>query len=628
MQRLKWIRRTLFSAALLLASAIPALAGGVDDFTLTKAMPADAFLVVHTRGHEGQKFLKEQFARVWAEFEKLHLERDVKRILKKSMQDEGHDVEQFDEQWQMVNDLISGVDWSGLGEREYAFSMKLGEPMPEFISLMLPAKDKVQADFDGMAGILQHLAKLGGEQVTLATEGDGANVTHRLSVIGAPFPIVLTVARHGDAIAVGFGTTMVEQSLAMLSGKEGATVASTPNFQAAFKKLPPPADCLTFFDTSKFFTQLRALLSNFEAMAKTQGEGDQDAQKAFALINKLIDGGNLFEYIAATATTDGMKTTSESIAKFRDDAKSRLFYPILFGNPPLKDPLKYVPKDATDFAAMGGINLGEAYKVLIKIIKEDIPEGDQALAEIESLKQTQGIDLEKDVFGWLQGGLTTISQPGPTPYAPGKFALLLPVTDEAAAQAALDKLIAKIQPMTEGESAMLKFSDAEVAGKPFKTLGAPMLMAMSPISSITFGITDKMLMVVSSADFAESVLATGAGKEPNISKSERFQKEGIQPKGEVTSISFQDQTQFGEQLGTMMGMAGLLAMNVRENPVAEGALTMVSKLGRVVRKLDFFLSSASVSYREGDLLITQSVNNYRPSPAAKKPASESENKPE
>lgn len=624
------IRTAFLSAAVLLAAAIPSLGKGVDDFTLAKAIPADAFLAIHTRGHDGQKFLNEQYARVWAEFEKLRLERDLKRLIKKTMQDEGHDVTTFDDQWQMVSDMITSVGWSGLGEREYAFCMKLGEDVPvEFISLMMPAKDKVQANFDGLSGILQHLAKLAGEAMTLATEGEGTKVTHKLSAVGAPFPLVLTVARHDDVIAIGFGATMVEQSLAMLGGASGATMATTPNFQSAFKKLPPPTDSLSFVDFSKFFTQLRAMMAKMKQFGEAQGGGpDEEADKAFGLINKMLDGVNMFEFVAACATTDGMKTTSESIAVLRADAKSCAFYPIFMGNPAVKDPLKYVPKDASDFAVNAGINLREAYKLLIKVLKEDVPEGEQAIAEIESMKE-QGIDLENDVFGWLQGSFITISQPGPTPYAPGNFAFILPVTDEEKGQEVIGKLLAMAEPMTQGEQAMVRFSDAEVAGKPFKSISVPMLAAMAPVSSITFGITDKMLMVVSSTEFAEKVLETGAGKAENISKSERFLKEGLAPSGDVLSISFTDQTNFGEQWGTVMGMASLGAMQVRDNPVAEGALTMISKLGRVVKKMDFFLSSASISVQEGNVVHTKSVSNYRPSPTPKKPTSTtSENKPE
>ena len=54
----------------LLAMAPSAPAAGMDDFKLTRAIPADAMLVVQTRDHAGRKFVNEQFDRVWAEVEK------------------------------------------------------------------------------------------------------------------------------------------------------------------------------------------------------------------------------------------------------------------------------------------------------------------------------------------------------------------------------------------------------------------------------------------------------------------------------------------------------------------------------------------------------------------------------
>ena len=55
---------TLFAAA----CALPAWAGGIDDFSLTRAIPADAFLAVHTRNHDGLTFLNKQYDRVWQAF--------------------------------------------------------------------------------------------------------------------------------------------------------------------------------------------------------------------------------------------------------------------------------------------------------------------------------------------------------------------------------------------------------------------------------------------------------------------------------------------------------------------------------------------------------------------------------
>jgi hypothetical protein len=44
----------------LLATARPGAAAGVDDFKLSKALPADAMIIAQGRDHAGRKFVREQ----------------------------------------------------------------------------------------------------------------------------------------------------------------------------------------------------------------------------------------------------------------------------------------------------------------------------------------------------------------------------------------------------------------------------------------------------------------------------------------------------------------------------------------------------------------------------------------
>ena len=111
-----------------LVVAQPAVAGGIDDFRLTRAIPADAMVAYHTRDHAGQEFVQKQFERVWAAVEKQGFDRDFKRLMRGAMQDAGEDVEQFDAQWQKITDLAAGIPWSQLCAREFAFALKIGMP--------------------------------------------------------------------------------------------------------------------------------------------------------------------------------------------------------------------------------------------------------------------------------------------------------------------------------------------------------------------------------------------------------------------------------------------------------------------------------------------------------------------
>ncbi|RMF71077.1 MAG: hypothetical protein D6744_18480, partial [Planctomycetota bacterium] len=59
---------------------------------------------------------------------------------------------------------------------------------------------------------------------------------------------------------------------------------------------------------------------------------------------------------------------------------------------------------------------------------------------------------------------------------------------------------------------------------------------------------------------------------------------------------------------------------VAKNPVVGTLLRMAPKLGRVARKIDFLLSSASQTTKNGNVLHTKTVMNYREPPKIEKPA--------
>ena len=630
--------RFLATAIGVLALAAGALAKGIDDFTLTKAIPADVFVAIHTRGHDGQAWLNKQLARLTEEVEKARFDRDVKRMIKKLVQEnaEDADVAKFDEQWQKVSDLLAAVEWFKLAEREYAFCMRFGEIIPEFVSLMQPPADKAQSNFEGLAGLLKALAGLDETEFKLDSDTQGDLSTHRLSVPNAPFPMVLTLAKYKEVIAIGFGPTLVEQSLALLSGKEGKTLASTPRFQDAFKKVAAPTDAAAFTDVKALLGQLRRVIDTAMKMAEghmpKEGEpGYDEAVKGKKIPGKIFDMCDIFEYAAGSRTTEGMKTTGEAITVLRDDAKSKPLYQIFYSNPPVKNPLSFVPKDASDFQVSSGVNVKAVYDTIVKMLKEDFPHGEEAISELNGLKE-QGFDIEADLISWIQGATVMSSQPGPNAYAPGDWVFMLKVSDEAKCKAQLDKLVAMAEPMLSGNQGSI--APAEIPGtEGFRTVNHQMLMMMGGVAP-TFGVKSGWMMVGSNAKYIEKTLATIGGGE-NVSKNSRYEKEGLQPSGDVLSISFSDQTKLGEQLAAALGMLPMLKMSmpdIQKNPVADGLIDIAARFGRVLRKLDFLNSSSSITTMDGNTVRVKTLTTYREPPApAKKPdsadADKSENSP-
>ncbi len=633
-----WVGRAACGVLLSLLASIPALGGGgVEAYSLTKAIPADAVVAIHTRSHDGQKFVNEQFARVWAELEAVRLDRDVKRAFKAMAEQNGTTAEAFDAQWQQVVDLCNAVEWSQLSAREYAMGLKL-TPLPEIVTLMMPPADQVQSIFDGLSGVAQTLVKLTGEQLTLTTEGEGASVIHRVTPVGAPIPLQLVVAREKDVIfvAVGAGSSLFEQSLALLRGEEGKVLAKDERFKAALADLPEGKDALTFVDLSRLMGQVRALMDQAIAMG-APGEGAPEAQiaefnKVKALPEKLIGALDMFETVASATTTEGMKSTTTSITRLQEDAGKRGFYPVVFGNKPLAEPLKHVPVQAENFSVGSGIDLQALWKLALDFLKNDVPEGEMAVAQLNEAAAGVNLNIETDIVGWLQGGYVSFGIPGATSFSPSEWAFLLQVRDEAKAREMIGRLVDLVGPMLAQQQGQVV--DAELEGtEGFKSFVVPQLV-MFGLNKPTLGVKDGWLFVGSSAETIGKSLETAAGKNKSIAENDRFKAEGLSPKGETLEVSFSDMTKWGEQIGQVLMMAPMMQMAMGEGakePAVQALFGMIGKLGRVMRKFDFFQSMATMSTFDGKQTVTMTVMNYRmpevPKATDEKPAGASAGEP-
>ncbi len=611
----------------LLAMAPSAPATGIDDFKLTRAIPADAMLVVQTRDHEGRKFVNEQFDRVWAEVEKQHFEKDLKRLLQSAIQEQGGDTAAFETHWQQITDLAAGVEWSNLSKQEFAFAMKLSPPFGvDLVVLMVPPKDRVAENFDGLVAILKSLTELAGEGMLIhSEEGTGNSVVHKLSMANMPVPLGLMLARHEDVLLIGIGSTMPEQALALLRGQAGAagaTLASTDRFKEAFKQLPPPADELFFADLAKIMAQMRVfaqMAASVNATQPAEPGAAAEAKGPLSFLVPMVDALDLWECAASVSSTDGMKTTSEAVVVLRSDAKSKPFGKVFYGGAPLREPLKYVPKEATGVSVGSGMDWQALYKAVLGFIGSEVPDGKNLLAQWDTTRQQLPFDIEKDLLSWIGSSYATFSAPIPTPFMPGSV-LVLDVRDQEKAAASL-ALVSDLINKQFGEQGA-GVEDAKLEGvEGFKQVILPPFLMMIPgLGQPLYGLKDGHLILANGPKVLALALETAAGKHESFAKNERFVQEGLPLTEGMTGFSFQDLTGWGDSIGQVLNMVGLLrgmVPDLAQNPAAGTAILMVSKAGNVFKQFNFYRSQCSVSTVDGNTLHQKSVLNYQEPPKPK-----------
>lgn len=623
-------------AAALGLFAPAAWAGGADEFTLTRAIPTDVFMVAHARSHEGQAFLKAQQARVWDALVNSGIDKEVKKLIASIAQEEGGEaqVKQTEEAWTKVSELLAGVDWATLGERESAFAMRFGNlPFPEFVFLFMPPASKVDANFTGLAAMLDELVKLAPEELALASDDAGDTQMRTLSPKNAPFPINLTLARHKDVLVISFGGSLGEQVVAMLKEPGGETLAKSERFIAAFKELPAPVDSLSFVDFTRLLTQLRGAIDNVMQMTPTPAPDDPNYathQSLMKLPGKIIDAFDMFEYAADVSATRDKRTTTDSITILKADAKSKPLYAVFFGNGPMQSPLKYIPENAGGFSVSSGIDLLALYKEVVRFIGAEVPNGAELIAQWNEQQTQAGFNVETELLSWIQGSMTSFDVPGASAYATGDFVFMIGVRDEAKAGEMIGKLVALVEPMLTQQNGAIE--DAEIAGATgFKSFAHPML-GMMQLTRPTIGVHAGSLIIGSSPKVIEASLAVAAGSAPNFGTNKRFLAEGISPAANVSSLSFTDTSTMGRDLAQLLRMVPMFGAmagpEVGKNPVLAALLRCCSKLAPVVEKLDYFQSDCSMTTVDGLTIRSQTINNYRDpaaTPEGERPGGESQN---
>ncbi len=610
------VRTLAFAAAM--AAAIPALARGVDDFKLSRAMPSDVFMAVHSRSHEGQEFLNKQMERVWKALEDAHLERDIKKMFRAMAEEGGETPESFDEKWQKFSDLAAGVQWAALAEQEFAFGMRLDAggpvPMPQWVMLMVPKEGTAQENFDGLARMLETLTGLAPPgELALSKDETGDTVIHKVGFANVPVPMGVALARHKDTLVISFGTTMVDQVLGMLDGKGGEPLAATDRFKQAFSGLPEGKDGLMFIDMVRLMSQLRTITSNI----MNQAMGPEADPKLQALPGKIFDAIDVWEYVAAVGTTQDKRTTETSLTMLRENAKSTPVYKMFYSNGALEEPLKFIPKEAGDMSVTSGVDFSAMYREITQFIRENVPDGEANVQQFEDMCRAElGLDIQKDILAWIKGEIRYFTIPGKTPYSPGETVVLISVHDADKAREMVGRMLDAIEPELVKQNGSI--GDAEVEGaEGFKSVKHPML-GMMPIGTPTIGVAKDQLIISTSPRAIAKALAVAEGAE-SFAGNERFQKEGVNAGSNVAALSFSDLTGFGEQIGGLLQMVPMIAMMAPQDampPQAQAIFSMLSRLGPVVQQIDFLLSTSSVTTFDGKQVLTKTVTNYRESPKA------------
>lgn len=347
-------------------------------------------------------------------------------------------------------------------------------------------------------------------------------------------------------------------------------------------------------------------------------QGDKIAMVT-RLIDRLTNAMGILDYTATVGSTDGYATKAESIVALAPNAKDKPIYPVFAKRSQQNDFDRYVPKEAVSFSVSDGIDPGKLYEFVVDSIRLIGPKGEELLAKWAGIQKKVGLDVRKDVVGWIEGGSISVT------LADGAgWVWLIKVTDE---QMAREKVGAAIAFLSTNLSETVA-KDPRFAGLAMLALRTSPLeheqlegfqnvyVGMMPQPGV-WGVTDGYLILGSSADAVALCLATAKGDHPSIRENARAMSQAIVPTGPFTSVSLTDQRAMGEELATgvgigamMYGMIGTFMPDPKLRPVFSKLSGILAKLAPVVRKINFYKSAAAHTTFDGKVWHSRGVTHY------------------
>jgi tetratricopeptide (TPR) repeat protein len=337
------------------------------------------------------------------------------------------------------------------------------------------------------------------------------------------------------------------------------------------------------------------------------------------VVDRLMDAAGVLDYVATIETTDGYSVRTESIAVLVPDAEDRPIYPVFGKRRQLTEFDRYLPQETLSFSISDGFDPAELYQFLEDTFRTAGPTGEELLAKWAQLQAKLGLDVKKDIIGWIDGGYVSVSLEDDK----GSVWLIKVTDEEVARQKVTDAIEFLSAKLTEAAGKIPILAAAAVLApttsptqheqlEGFQNL----LFAFSP-QPVVWGVADGRLIVGTSADAVAVCLATARGEHPSIRENPRAMGEAIVPTGPFTSVKLTDQRKLGDNLASGIQIAatisGMLTMGIpdaKARQVVSRITAMLRKLTPVVRKIDFYKSTATHTTFDGRAWHTRTVTHY------------------
>ncbi len=634
--------------ALALAAFASTVAAGQlpPQFTLSRYVPDDAWFVVHAAHNPQREWLDQRWAAVWSDIQAKGVDKDVLSLVLSLVGEQ--DRPKIESAIEKASRLMQGVRWGDLAHDEFVFAERLAACQlgNDYILMTRGLPGTVEANFDGLAAILEELASIACCGKVVPTERDGVHLRSLqfdqkgLKELG----FCLVLFRKDNVVGLASSAQAADDVIGLLSGKSAAkSIAVHPRFLEALSHVAPPADELSFFDNKRFIADMDRmfvrLAAKVEEEVQKKRSGPEPASalaerpktgkdehavahlKGLRQVIRLVD---VFDYSITSSSMSDRRMTSTNYSCFQAGKEDSPVAAMILKRAAFDRFDQYVPKEATGFQLDSLIDLELAYKTLDSLVSSDLPDGKATMDDVRNKLALLGLDLQRDLFDWWSGEMIRVSLPPSvvTPFGGGDGVIMFRVKNPELAAQKVNSLIEFAGNALKEHGQTLMVTPASVDGGAFREVTLPPL---AMIARPVVGIHENWLVLGTSSTAVGKCLQTAAGKHPSVADNPRFREEGLRPDGPVLSVSFTDTSKWGQEsaaVATAVGMFGGMALAglpdgspeaAKWKGAAQRVLGIVTKLGQIVQKIDFYSSEAAATTFDGKRSLTKRmIVTYKP----------------
>lgn len=599
-------------------------------FTLLRYIPGDSWMAINFRSNPEAAWISARWEGVFEDVRKTGLDRDALALIVDLVEEDSK--EQVRQTMDALWALVSGIQWSEMLAQEVAVGERLIDRLPgyEYIVLARGSSGSGDRNYPALVALARGLAALS-PNLKLSDLAEAGAEGVRLDWLVDPadaekVELSFSLLRRGDVIGVIIGHRATADVLALFAGRPNGpkSVIDSERFQRIFADASSAEDGVMMFDIQGLLGQIKVL---FGAAIKESSK--PDAKQWAGVAYRVIDELALVDYVVNSVETHGRRQVTRSVIRLHEERRTSELARAAFDRAPVVSFERYVPADATSFWVSNGANFGGIYDWVLKFLAEECPDGQAHVERWKGFLASVGFDPHADVFNWLGGEFAQISLPSVTAKAKldSDALLFVGVRDADLARAKVNQALDQLAKFMQANGQPLMILPAPgVEAEGFRQINHPMMMGFAqPV----VGVTDRWLVLGTSAAAVNKSLAVAAGRAPSIQGTTRYREEGLPEEGPVQSLSFTDRRNYGEELadgmqtlatvGSMLPMMmPLMAKDPKDAAeiakiaeVIQKVLAMCSKLAPVFRKVDFLSSEAAVTTMEGNVIRETRIVTYR-----------------